>query len=159
MRRSFAVSLSAILALSACLDSGPEPVEFQVIEDATFAPALNVDLERMTVTAEGIYYEDLEAGDGAVAEVGSAVVVDYVLWLTNGVQIDSGRLDPSVFGAPFVLGSGQVVPGFDLGIRGMRVGGSRLVLVPPALGYGGNPNGPIPPGSILVFRIDLVSAE
>lgn len=156
MRRSFVSALSAVLVLSACGDDGPE---FQVIEDTSFAASLNVDLDRMTVTAEGLYYEDLTVGDGAVAAVGSDVVVDYVLWLSNGAQIDQGRLDASDFGGPFVLGSGQVVPGFDLGIRGMRVGGSRLVLIPPELGYGSTPRTRIPAGSILVFRIDLVSAQ
>jgi FKBP-type peptidyl-prolyl cis-trans isomerase 2 len=71
------------------------------------------------------------------------------------------RLCPGASDPPyeFRLGAGEVVAGFDEGVTGMRVGGKRQVVIPPALGYGPQANGPIPANSVLVFTIDLVSAR
>ena len=97
---------------------------------------------------------DITVGTGATAAAGDVVTVHYVLTV-NGTLMDSSY----VRGTPytFQLGAGQVIPGFERGVIGMRVGGKRRVSVPPSLGYGNQPNGQIPANSTLNFEIDLVS--
>jgi FKBP-type peptidyl-prolyl cis-trans isomerase len=99
--------------------------------------------------------QEITVGTGATAAVGDVVTVHYVLSLTPGSVLESSY----VLGSPitFQIGFGQVIPGFERGIVGMRVGGKRRVTVPPALGYGNQPNGSIPPNSTLLFEIELVS--
>jgi len=94
--------------------------------------------------------EDLVVGTGATAATGDTVNVTYVGTLLNGQVFDSGSF-------PFRLGSGSVIPGFDQGVTGMKVGGRRRLTVPPALAYGAAGNGPIPPNSTIRFQVDLVS--
>jgi peptidylprolyl isomerase len=101
--------------------------------------------------------EDLKTGDGAEAKAGDQVSVQYV-----GVLYDGGKQFDSSWdrGQPFdfQLGSGQVIPGWDQGVEGMKVGGRRELIIPPNLGYGAQGQPPtIPPNSPLVFVIDLVS--
>ena len=102
-----------------------------------------------------ISFEDITVGTGATAALGDVVTVHYTLFLANGTRLESS-LDT---GTPitFQLGVGAVIPGFERGILGMRVGGKRRVTVPPALGYGSQPNGSIPGNSTLRFEIELVS--
>ncbi len=125
--------------------TGPE-----TIEDAEFAASLGIDLANMTRTASGLYYEDIEVGTGEPAAAGDDVRVGYSGRLTDGTLFDSGQF-------PFRLGAGQVVPGFDEGVTGMRVDGIRLIIIPPALGYGSRGSGPVPANAILIFRITLLS--
>ena len=125
--------------------TGPE-----TIEDANFAASLGINLANMTRTVSGLYYEDIEDGAGEPATAGDDVRVGYSGRLSDGTLFDSGQF-------PFLLGAGQVVAGFDEGVTGMRVGGTRRILIPPALGYGNRGSGPVPPGAILVFRIELLS--
>ncbi|MFJ3662519.1 FKBP-type peptidyl-prolyl cis-trans isomerase [Streptomyces sp. NPDC090119] len=99
---------------------------------------------------------DLVVGDGAEVKPGMVVRVHYV-----GVNFASGREFDSSWdrGEPykFALGGGKVIKGWDRGVRGMRVGGRREIVVPPRLGYGNQSPSPlIPPGSTLVFVVDLV---
>jgi FKBP-type peptidyl-prolyl cis-trans isomerase FkpA len=103
---------------------------------------------------------DLVVGTGAVAASGNTVTVQYTGWLYDptktdgkGTQFDTGTL------SPFVLGSGAVIAGFDQGIIGMRVGGTRRLIIPPSLGYGSNANGPIPANSTLVFEMTLLNVQ
>jgi len=100
---------------------------------------------------------DLKTGDGAEAKSGDQVSVQYV-----GVLYDGGKQFDSSWdrGQPFSfqLGSGQVIPGWDQGVAGMKVGGRRELIVPPDLGYGKQGQPPTIPGNAtLVFVIDLVS--
>ena len=82
----------------------------------------------------------------------------YTGWLANGTQFDTnGANDDSGFS--FVLGTGNVIAGWHLGIAGMRVGGQRQLIIPPSLGYGAQANGTIPGNSILVFNVTIVSAK
>lgn len=98
---------------------------------------------------------DLIVGTGAVAVNGDTVTVNYVGTLTNGTKFDStyDRNQPYTFR----LGAGQVIAGFDQGVVGMRVGGKRRLTIPPSLGYGIQPQGPIPGNSTLIFEVELVS--
>ncbi|MFJ5518297.1 FKBP-type peptidyl-prolyl cis-trans isomerase [Streptomyces griseoluteus] len=99
---------------------------------------------------------DLVAGDGADAKSGTVVRVHYV-----GVTFASGKEFDASWdrGEPFkfALGGGRVIKGWDRGIKGMRVGGRREIIVPPRLGYGNqSPTPLIPPRSTLVFVVDLL---
>ncbi|MER8015169.1 FKBP-type peptidyl-prolyl cis-trans isomerase [Streptomyces griseoluteus] len=99
---------------------------------------------------------DLIVGDGAEVKSGMVVRVHYV-----GVTFASGKEFDASWdrGEPFkfALGSGKVIKGWDRGIKGMRVGGRREIIVPPRLGYGKqSPTPLIPPGSTLVFVVDLL---
>ena len=120
------------------------------IEDTEFAASLGINLAAMTRTSSGLYYQDIETGEGEPATSGDAVEVAYTGWLSDGTQFDSGSLT-------FTLGAGRVVAGFDEGVQGMRVGGVRRIVIPPALGYGSQARGAIPPDSILVFQIEVLS--
>jgi len=99
--------------------------------------------------------EDLVVGTGATAASGNTVSVHYLGTLTNGQKFDSSydRGQPFVFR----LGVGQVIPGFDQGIVGMKEGGKRRLTIPPSLAYGSTGNGPIPPNATIVFEVELVS--
>ena len=119
---------------------------------ATYAPALKVDLAASTRTASGLYYRDIKVGNGAEAVAGRQVAAKY-----DGTLVDGTRFDSGVY--PFVLGARRVIAGWDEGVAGMRVGGVRQLIVPPALGYADRPMGPIPPNSILVFTVELVSVQ
>ncbi|BDH06421.1 FKBP-type peptidyl-prolyl cis-trans isomerase [Streptomyces seoulensis] len=99
---------------------------------------------------------DLVVGDGLEVKPGMVVRVHYV-----GVTFESGREFDASWdrGEPykFALGSGKVIKGWDRGVRGMKVGGRREIVVPPRLGYGKQSPSPlIPPGSTLVFVVDLL---
>jgi peptidylprolyl isomerase len=127
------------------------------IETTTFAPALGVDLAASTRTSTGLYYRDLTVGTGATVAAGQLVSVRYTGWLANGTQFDSNVSSASPF--EFTLGSGQVIPGFDQGIAGMRVGGRRQVIIPPALGYGAAGSGTIPGNAVIVFTVEVVGVR
>lgn len=152
MRRSTLLSGLIALALAACSD-GTAPD----IAHTTFASSLNVDLSSMTQTASGLYYKDLVTGTGGVVATGQQVAIHYVGNLPNGTQFDANTAPTAPFS--FRLGTGQVIAGFDQGVAGMRVGGRRQLIIPPALGYGAQTVGSIPPNSILVFTVDVVSAQ
>jgi FKBP-type peptidyl-prolyl cis-trans isomerase len=101
-------------------------------------------------------YVDLRVGSGAVAKAGDNVRVHYVGKLTDGTTFDSSRDRGQPF--DFALGAGQVIPGWDEGVVGMRVGGLRKLTVPPALGYGAQGAGDkIPPNATLIFTIELLA--
>ncbi len=145
-----------LLALAACSSSttGPTAVD---IEQTTFAPSLGIDLTKFTKNSTGLYWRDVTVGTGVMAANGMTVAVHYVGNLPNGTQFDANG--PTATPFSFKLGVGQVVPGFDEGVRGMKVGGRRQLIIPPSLGYGSQSVGAIPANSILVFTVDLVSAQ
>ena len=156
MRRSVFLS-ATLLALTMAACGGTTDPSGASIESTTFAASLNVNLAAMTKTATGLYYRDLTAGTGTVATAGKTVKVHYQGWLPNGTKFDQNLAPTTPFA--FTLGSGQVVAGFDEGITGMKVGGVRQIIIPPALGYGSRATGPIPANSILVFSIELVAVQ
>jgi peptidylprolyl isomerase len=110
----------------------------------------------MIVTPSGLQYEDLVVGDGALAESGSQVLVHYTGTFTDGRKFDSSFDRGKPY--PFRIDNREVIRGWDEGIKGMRVGGKRRLIVPPHLAYGasGYGNGTIPPNTTLVFEVELM---
>src|SRR5580700_6103379 len=110
----------------------------------------------------GLKYTDTKAGDGAAATPGNKVSVHYTGWLSdNGAK--GKKFDSSVDrGQPFqfTLGARQVIAGWDEGVAGMKVGGTRTLTIPPELGYGarGAP-GAIPPNATLIFDVELLQVQ
>ena len=99
-----------------------------------------------------MYRRDIVDVDGEQLIIGMFATVRYTGWLNTGVEFDSGE-----FG--FLMGNNEVVRGFEDGLLGMLVGGTRLIVVPPNLGYGALTVGIIPPGSILIFEAELISVN
>ena len=106
-----------------------DPFAPEVFEETDFAPSLGIDLSAMTRTASGLYIEEIELGTGETASAGHVATVTYTGLLSNAEPFDARTFS-------FTLDSGGVVAGFDEGVTGMRVGGTRRIVIPPELGYG-----------------------
>ena len=138
-----AASLFTALLLGACAPAEPPP------------GGRVAELQRIEVAE----------GDGALASPGDEVSVHYTGWLYDenapdrrGEQFDSSRERGEPF--TFLLGAGRVIRGWDEGVAGMRVGGKRVLLIPPEYGYGRKgAGGVIPPQASLVFEVELVGVE
>ncbi len=117
----------------------------------------------MITTASGLQYEDTTPGTGAEAAAGQRVSVHSTGWLHapghadgRGTKFDSSKERGDPF--KFHLGAGQVIGGWDEGVQGMKVGGTRMLLIPSELGYGARgAGGVIPPNATLVFEVDLLA--
>lgn len=106
-------------------------------------------------TPSGLKYEDSVEGSGAVAAAGQTVSVHYTGWLENGSKFDSSKDRNDPF--RFRLGAGQVIRGWDEGVQGMKIGGTRKLTIPSELGYGARgAGGVIPPNATLIFEVELL---
>ena len=105
----------------------------------------------------GVSIEDLKVGSGATATAGKVVSAHYTGRFPDGKQFDSSY--DAGLPIEFLLGSGKVIKGWDLGIEGMKVGGKRKLTIPPELAYGARGGGPIPPNATLVFDVELVGVK
>jgi FKBP-type peptidyl-prolyl cis-trans isomerase len=126
-------------------------------ESISFSPALQVDLSAMERTTSGVYYRDLQEGNGPRVRRGSRVSVRYAGFLPDGT-----RFEQVVAPTPpveFVVGGRTVIPGWENGMIGMRAGGQRQLVIPAAQGYGRRQVGRVPANATLVFVIDLVSVR
>lgn len=102
--------------------------------------------------------KELIEGSGPEAKSGDEVTVQYVgVLYKNGEEFDASWNRGEPFS--FTLGGGEVIPGWDKGVEGMKAGGRRMLVIPPELAYGSEGVGPIPPESTLVFVIDLLSVK
>ena len=119
--------------------------------------------QRAEAAAAPLQKVDAVVGAGKEAVGGVTAVVNYTGWLyepkaalQHGAQFDS-----SVGRAPFSfrLGAGQVIPGWDEGVKGMKVGGRRTLIVPASMGYGESGAGPIPPNANLIFEVELLDVR
>ena len=112
-----------------------------------------------TTTASGLIIDDKVVGTGAAAGAGQQVSVHYTGWLffggERGKKFDSSKDRGDPF--EFPLGAGHVIKGWDEGVQGMKVGGTRVLVIPPALGYGARgAGGVIPPNATLMFEVELL---
>ncbi len=95
-------------------------------------------------------------GRGAAAKSGDTVTVNYIGWLADGTKFDSNLDRNQSFS--FTIGQGKVIIGWDEGVQGMMAGGTRLLVIPPSLGYGTNGYPPTIPGNAtLTFEVQLIS--
>ena len=153
-RRTFGVvALAVTLALVACSDDpvdpgpnifGPNP------RDVEFAESLEIDLESMTETASGLFYQDDVVGTGEAAAMGDVVSVAYTGWLVKANEFDSGVLQ-------ITLGETALIDGFTEGVIGMKLGGTRTIVIPSSLGYGSSGSGQIPGDAVLVFELTVTA--
>ncbi len=140
-----ALLVSVGLALSSVVACGDNPA----------APTVNVPFSTT----------DLVVGSGATASTGQTVTVAYTGWLyEEGAADNKGtQFDQTSAESPFsfVLGAGQVIAGWDQGLVGMKVGGRRRLVIPPALAYGtqGAGGGLIPPNATLIFEVELLGVN
>lgn len=102
---------------------------------------------------------DLRVGTGAEATPGRAATVNYTVWLYSPTATDNKGTQFETGVHTFVVGGGGVIPGFNTGVTGMRVGGLRRVVIPPSQAYGSAGSGPIPPNATLVFDLELLSVQ
>ncbi len=106
--------------------------------------------------SEELQIEDQIVGEGEEATAGMTAEVHYTGWLTDGTKFDSSHNRDETFS--FKIGGGRVIPGWEQGVAGMKVGGTRKLTIPPELGYGtAGAGGIIPPNATLVFKVELIS--
>ena len=117
---------------------------------------INEDIMGEGVTE--LQIEEITVGTGDEAVAGKKVTVHYTGTLTDGTKFDSSKDRDVPF--TFNLGAGEVIQGWDQGVAGMKVGGVRMLTIPPELGYGAaGAGGVIPPNAILVFEVELLGVE
>lgn len=134
-------------------DSPPAPES-----DKTVAQEPEVGENNLMPDASGLKTEDVKVGTGDEAAPGKSVTVHYVGTLQDGTKFDSSRDRGEPF--TFNLGAGEVIPGWDYGVAGMKVGGVRKLTIPPELAYGEYGAPPtIGPNETLLFEVELLKVE
>lgn len=155
VRFSAVLLASALLGGAACdnpvsADRLPPPTP----EEITYASSLNINLSQFSRTALGVFTQDQVVGTGATIVAGDSVSVGYTGWLPNGVQFDTNLPNGTPF--RFRLGADRsAVVGFQDGVIGMRVGGTRRIIIPSPLAYGRTGQGSIPGNAVLIFSITM----
>ncbi len=106
-------------------------------------------------------FGDIKKGTGAALTVGKKGAVIYKGWLTNGTLVDQSPTSASGEPQPytFTMGAHAVILGWEEAMYGMKAGGQRLLIVPPAVGYGSEGKGLVPPNAVLVFEVQLTSVK
>jgi FKBP-type peptidyl-prolyl cis-trans isomerase len=141
------------VSLSACSTNGDVTGVPSNPATESYASSLGVNIGTAQKKSDNLYVQDSIVGMGPEAVSGKSVTLQYAGYLANGA-----RFEASTFG-PFVLGAGNVIPGWDQGIVGMKVGGRRKLIIGSTLGYGTTGSGIIPPNATLVFDVTLVSMQ
>jgi FKBP-type peptidyl-prolyl cis-trans isomerase len=107
----------------------------------------------------GLEYVDIKTGTGAAAKKGSKISVEYTGWIASTCKKFDSSYDHKGQSFSVTLGAGQVIPGFDQGLVGMKAGGTRRLFIPAALAYGAQGQSPIPPNAILIFDVTALSVK
>jgi FKBP-type peptidyl-prolyl cis-trans isomerase len=161
---ALAVLFAATLAVGACApkhdasaeETAPSPMAVTAVPAGEAKAFLdkNAKAEGVKTLASGLQYKVIHAGDvaGPKPATGDEVKVHYEGALTDGTVFDSSYER----GSPAIFTVGELVPGWNEALQLMRPGDVWYLYVPPALGYGDRPAGPIPPGSVLVFKMELI---
>ena len=134
-------------------------------QEANVIGATDTEVLRKTIedsvsnngTVEKLVIDDVTLGVGKEVQTGDSVVVDYVGTLRGGEEFDNSKKRGEPF--TFTVGEGRVIKGWDEGILGMKVGGTRILVIPANMAYGASKVGPIPANSTLIFSIELVSIK
>jgi len=157
VRRTLLLALAVLFPLAACTSSGTTTTSGSSSSSA--APLTKPAVVLPATAPTTLQATDLIVGTGATATIGSHVTVQYVgVSFATKKQFDASWDRGQPF--DFVLGKGSVIPGWDQGIGGMKVGGRRQLVIPPDLGYGAQGNPPaIAPNDTLVFVVDLVAVR
>ena len=129
-------------------------------QKSPFDPSTFAQYDKYKDDQNGLF-ADVQKGTGTELASGMKAAVYYKGWLTNGTLFDQSQTDDKGQLQPFVftLGAHQVIPGWEEALVGMKVGGVRLVIVPPAAGYGDQAQGSIPANSVLIFQVQLAAAQ
>jgi FKBP-type peptidyl-prolyl cis-trans isomerase len=139
----------------------PASTPTQVATTPTATTTNSIASTTMPTNATQLEVADQVVGTGATAEAGDTVTVNYVGALTDGTVFDASA-NHGTTGFTFTLGTNppQVIAGWDQGIVGMKVGGTRTLVIPPSLGYGSQGAGSaIPPNATLVFQVQLLNVQ
>ena len=162
------LAAAALLGVAGCGDDDDENGGSATTETAAEQAPQDVDTStkpKVTVPEgeppAGLEIDDLKEGDGATAKAGDTVTVQYVgVSYSTGKQFDASWDTPGAQPFSFALGAGEVIPGWDQGVAGMKVGGRRELTIPPQLGYGEAGAPPdIAPNETLMFVVDLVEVS
>jgi len=142
----------ASLILAGCVNQAVAPGEpVKETQEATQSQPQEDDMDQLVI-------EDTTVGTGAEAKDGDVVRVHYIGTLTDGTEFDSSRARNTTF--EFTLGNGEVIKGWDIGIKGMKVGGIRKLTIPPQFAYGNRAVGDvIPANSTLLFDVELLAVN
>lgn len=155
---SILICLSLVLSGCSQQDTSPDTAAVAASDTAVIQTEQSAGVTELQVT-------DVVKGEGATANAGQDVVVHYTGWLYQPGEPDNKgkKFDSSLDrGQPFVfpLGGGRVIQGWDQGVAGMQVGGKRLLVIPPEMGYGATgAGGVIPPNATLIFEVDLLEIQ
>ena len=168
-----AATVLALFLVSACgyPDPAPDRGPTATLGETTPPPSSGADdfnegSHKTPVTfPDGLQYVDLKVGSGTTVQPGASVSVQYTGWLSsNGQKFDSskdrGNQPLCAILANVQQSQGEctpVIPGWNEGVPGMKIGGRRKIIIPPALGYGDQGAGPIPANAKLVFTVEVVS--
>ncbi len=150
MRYTRGLRALLLAATAACAGTASPPPALET----AFAPWLNIRPDSMTRRPSGVWVRDLEVGSGIPITAGDQIEVRYSVYLSDGTEVDgTGGDQPSRL---FRYGRGQLIAGWDDGMQGMRVGGRRTLVIPPAQGYGSRQRGNIPAHSTLIVTVQVL---
>jgi peptidylprolyl isomerase len=159
--RSLGLVAFAVVAIASCKENASTTSSSSAGTAAVTTPpaasAPATDATGEIVTKSGLRYRDDVVGQGAEATNGRQVSVLYRGTLVNGTEFDANQDRDHPL--QFTLGSGRVIEGWEEGIKGMKVGGKRHLVIPSSIGYGSQGNGPVPPNATMIFDVELLDVR